>query len=324
MINLDEQLKDVRTVAIAGHVRPDGDAFGSCMGMYLFLKEYYPKIEAHVYLENNFSPAFTFVTCSDEIVTSYPDVDPVDLFISLDVSSLDRFGEALKYFEASKRTLVIDHHISNPCFGDVNEIQPDASSTSELVTLLIGKERLNRTIAEPLYMGIVHDTGVFQYSCTSSRTMMVGGWLMDTGINFSRIVEKTFFTKTHAQAHVIGKALSESILMLDGKVIFSVIHKKDMDFYGVGPQDLSAIVSLLREVEGTEVAIFLYQSGSREYKVSLRSNGKVDVAKIAMFFQGGGHVKAAGCTVSGGVHDVVNNIVAKVEEQLHALEESGN
>lgn len=316
MINLDGQLEGVRTCAIAGHVRPDGDAFGSCMGMYLFLRTYYPQIRAQVYLEDNFSPSFRFVKDSDRIRSDYPDTDPVDLFISLDVSSVDRFGGAQKYFEAAQRTLVVDHHISNPLFGDVNEVQPEASSTSELVTLLIGKERLTREIAEPLYMGVVHDTGSFQYSCTSSRTMMVAGWLMDTGIDFSRIVQDTFFIKTYKQVHALGKALSDSILMMDGKIIFSVIHQKDMDFFGVGPQDLSSIVSALRDVEGVEVAIFLYESGTREYKVSMRSNGKVDVARIAVFFQGGGHVKAAGCTMSGGVHDVVNNIVAKVEEQL--------
>ncbi len=320
MISLDEQLKDVKTAAIAGHIRPDGDAFGSCMGMYLFLKRYYPGIDAHVYLEGNFSPSFRFVSCSDSIITDYPDREPVDLFISLDVSAIDRFGGAQKYFDSARRTLVIDHHISNPLFGTVNEVQADASSTSELVTLLIGKERLTPEIAEPLYMGIVHDTGVFQYSCTSSRTMMVGGWLMDTGIDFSKIVQDTFFIKSYKETQIMGKALNESILMLDGKVIFSVIHQKDMDLYGVGPQDLSAIVSQLRDVEGVETAVFLYESGTREYKVSMRSNGKVDVAKIAMFFGGGGHVKAAGCTMTGGVHDVVNNIVAKVQEQLTAAE----
>lgn len=319
MINLDEQLKNVRTAAIAGHVRPDGDAFGSCMGMYLFLRTYYPQVDTHVYLEGNFSDAFRFVAHTDEIITSYPEIEPVDLFISLDVSALDRFGSALPYFNAAKRTLVIDHHISNPLFGAVNEVQPDSSSTSELVTLLIGKDRLTKEIAEPLYLGVINDSGVFRYSCTSSRTMEIAGWLMDTGIDFSKICDVAFYQKTYAQTHVIGKALSESMLMLDGKVIFSVIHQKEMNFYGVGPQDLSPISSILRETEGVEVAIFLYESGIREFKVSMRSNGKVDVAKIAQFFQGGGHVNAAGCTMNGGVHDVVNNIVAKVAEQLHLL-----
>ena len=194
MINLDEQLKDVRTVAIAGHVRPDGDAFGSCMGMYLFLRTYYPQVDTHVYLEGNFSDAFRFVAHTDEIITSYPEIEPVDLFISLDVSAPDRFGSALPYFHAAKRTLVIDHHISNPLFGAVNEVQPDSSSTSELVTLLIGKDRLTKEIAEPLYLGVINDSGVFRYSCTSSRTMEIAGWLMDTGIDFPKIAEETFFT----------------------------------------------------------------------------------------------------------------------------------
>lgn len=319
MICLDDQLQGVRTLSIAGHVRPDGDAFGSCMGLYQFLKKYYPQIEATVYLEDNYSPSFRFLEDTDKIVSPAPPGEPADLFVSLDVSAPDRLGDCLGAFQTARRTLVIDHHISNPAFGQVNEIQPEASSTSEIVTRLIGWQRLTPEIAKPLYMGIVHDTGVFQYSCTSTTTMTVAGWLMDTGIDFSKIVSDTFFTKTYAQIHAIGKALGESMLMLDGKVIFSVMSKRDMDFYGVGPNDLGSIVSLLRETEGVEVAIFLYETGTSQYKVSLRSNGKVDVAAIASFFQGGGHVRAAGCTMNGGVHDVINNIVARVEEQLAPL-----
>lgn len=165
-------------------------------------------------------------------------------------------------------------------------------------------------------MGIVHDTGVFQYSCTSSRTMKVGGWLMDTGIDFSKICDETFFQKTYEQNQVMGKALTESMRMLDGKVIFSVIHRKEMDFFHVAPKDLDGIVAQLRNTKGVEVAIFLYECGTRQYKVSLRSNGLVNVARIASFFQGGGHERAAGCTMNGGVHDVINNVVAKIAGQL--------
>lgn len=316
MIDLDAILTGAETAAIAGHVRPDGDAFGSCMGLYLFLKEYYPQISTSVYLEDSYAESFRFIDCSDEIQHAPSGENAVDVFFSLDCADFERLGKAGPLFNAARTTVVIDHHISNNGFGMINEIQPDASSTSEIIALLIGRDRINKTIAQPLYMGIIHDTGIFRYTCTSSRTMMVGGWLMDTGIPFTEICDETFSRKTYHQNQVLGRALTESIRMLDGRVIFSVMHRKDMKFYQVKPQDLDGIVQQLRVTEGVEVAMFLYESDVRQYKVSMRSNGKVDVSKIAVFFQGGGHKMAAGCTMNGGVHDVVNNIVARIEEQL--------
>ncbi len=316
MISLDEVLSGVSTVGICGHVRPDGDAFGSCMGLYLFLKTYYPSIRANVYLEDQYSETYRFVSCSDTIIHDYPPQEPHDLFIALDSADVARLGLAINYFREAKKTVVIDHHVSNMGYGMINEIQPDASSTSELIALMIGKDRITKEIAEPLYMGIAHDTGVFQYSCTSSRTMMVGGWLMDTGIAFSEICDATFFRKTYNQNQVLGRALTESILMMDGKLIFSAMRRKDMDFYQVEPKDMDGIVQQLRLTAGVEVAVFMYEIAPRSYKISLRSNGKVDVSKVAVYFQGGGHVMAAGCTINGGVHDVVNNIAAQVDKQL--------
>lgn len=316
MIDLEEMLKGVKTVAISGHVRPDGDCFGSCMGMYLYVLTYHPEIDAKVYLEDNFSRSFLFVSRSGDICHDYPDRDDTDLFISLDAADASRLGQAQKYLAAAKKTVVIDHHVSNPGFGLVNEIQAESSSTCELVTLLIGRGKLTKEIAEPLYLGIAHDSGVFTYSCTTMRTFETAGWLIGTGIDFSTIIDRTWRQKTYVQNQILGYALMQSILMLDGKVIFSVVHKKEMDFYGVQPTDMDGIVQQLRVTKGVEVAIFLYESGVREYKVSMRSNGKVDVAQIAVLFGGGGHRVAAGCTMSGGVHDAVNNLVEQIDLQL--------
>ncbi len=316
MISLDHILESVKTVGICGHVKPDGDAYGSCMGLYLFLKTYYPSIQAKVYLEDSYPDSYRFVSCSDQVIHDYPDEEPHDLFIALDSGSLDRLGRSLDYFLAARNTVVIDHHVSNTGYGLIREIQADASSTSELIALLIGKDRITKEIAEPLYMGIVHDTGIFQYSCTTSRTMMVGGWLMDKGINYPWICDETFFLKSYRQNQVLGRALTESILMMDGRLIFSAIRRKDMDFYQVCPADLDGIVQALRVTRGVEVAVFLYESAPARFKVSLRSNGRVDVSKVAVYFQGGGHFMAAGCTMDGSVYDVVNNIAAQVEKQL--------
>lgn len=320
MIGLDSILDGVSTAGICGHVKPDGDAYGSCMGLYLFLKTYYPHIRARVYLEDNYPESFRFVSCSEEIIHDYPKEEAHDVFFALDCSDLMRLGQSLGYFQAAKKQVVIDHHISNSGFGMINEIQPDASSTSELIALLIGQDRITKQIAEPLYMGIVHDSGVFRYSCTSSRTMAVAGILMDTGIDFPTICDETFFLKSHHQNQILGKALMDSVLMMDGRLIYSVVRQSDLEFYHLGTKDLDGIVQQLRVTRGVEVALFLYEISPNEYKVSMRSNGHVDVARIGLHFSGGGHVRAAGCNMEGSLSDVIDSLVSQVEKQLPQAE----
>lgn len=127
---------------------------------------------------------------------------------------------------------------------------------------------------------------------------------------------RRFLKRSYVQNQVLGRALLESVRFMDGRCIFSSIDLKTMEFYKVVPKDLDGIVSQLRITKGVECAIFLYQTKTLEYKVSLRSNGKVDVAAIASYFGGGGHVRAAGCTMQGTVHDCVNNLSEQIEKQL--------
>ena len=224
-------------------------------------------------------------------------------------------------FETAGKTLCIDHHITNPGFAEQNWVDAQASSTAELVYQALEEDKISKETAEAVYLGIIHDTGVFQYSNTTPRTMQIAGRLMAKGIDFSRIIEDTFYRKTYVQNQVLGRALMESILLLDGKIIVGRIRQKDMSFYGVGPADLEGIVSQLRVTAGVEVAIFLYETGTQEYKASLRSNGIVDVSAVCSYFGGGGHVKAAGCTMHGSLYDVVNNLTLHIEQQLNDSEE---
>ena len=105
-------------------------------------------------------------------------------------------------------------------------------------------------------------------------------------------------------------------MLSEGKCIVGYLRKKDMEFYGVDGKDLDGIVSQLRLTKGVEVAIFLYETETQKFKVSMRSNGRIDVSQIAVYFGGGGHVRAAGCELSGSVYDVVNNITAEIERQI--------
>lgn len=285
---LKDALMHAKTVAIGGHVRPDGDCVGSCMGLYQYIRDCYKEIEVDVYLED-IPESFKFIEATKDILGEVPEGKTYDLFISLDCGDAGRLGFSECLFENAVKTFCVDHHISNEAYADKNYIVPEASSTSELVYRLIDSEKITKDVAECLYLGIVHDTGVFQYSNTSPETMEIAADLMRKGVRASEIIEKTFYEKTYAQNQILGRALFESFLFMDGKCIVSYITKRIMDLHEVTPKDLEGIVSQLRMTKGVEVAILLYETGAQEYKVSLRASGDVDVSRVAKYFGGGGH-----------------------------------
>ena len=315
MIDLDLLLSEADTVAIGGHLNPDGDCVGSCLAMYNYIKEYYPEKKVDLYLDP-IPNIFRFLRYSDEIKSDRSADICYDLFISQDCGDEGRLGESLKYFENAKVTVNIDHHISNPGFAQHNYVVPTASSASELVFNLLPKERINRYIAECIYVGIVHDTGVFQYSSTSKSTMEAAGFLMEQGINYAKIVDETYFVKTFEQNKIIGTALLNSQLHLDGRCISSIITQKEMEECKVLPKHLDGIASQLRSTKGVEASIFIYETGEDAFKVSLRSAEIVDVSAIAVKFGGGGHMRAAGCNLTGKAQDIVATIVAEIAKQL--------
>ena len=148
--------------------------------------------------------------------------------------------------------------------------------------------------------------------------MEIAGKLMAKGVDFGNIIDDTFYRKTYIQNQILGRALLESITFFDGKCIFSAIRKDVIEFYGVDGKDMDGIIDQLRLTEGVEVAIFIYETGPQEFKVSLRSIKRVDVSRIAVYFGGGGHVRAAGCTMSGSIHDVINNLSRHIAAQLES------
>lgn len=314
-MDLKSKLEGKQRIGIAGHVRPDGDCAGSTLAVYNYIKNNYPNTDVRLYLEP-IPNIFKFLQRSMEIRSDYTDEIDFDLFIALDCSDLGRLGNAAKYFEHAKETLCIDHHVTNGAFATDNYIFPKASSTCELVFELLEKEKITREIAECLYTGMVHDTGVFQYSCTSAKTMNIAGQLMEMGIDYPKIVDETFYTKTFNQNKILGQALLNSKLYLDGKVIASVISHQEMQDFDVLPKHLDGIVNQLRITKDVKVALFLYENEDRTFKGSLRVNGEFDVAKIAAVFGGGGHVKAAGFSIEGPAEEAISRVVAEIEKNI--------
>lgn len=296
---LDDELQGIKSVSIAGHIRPDGDCIGSCLGVYNYIKTYFPRIDADVFLEP-IPTIFYFLQGASEIKTA-GDVDKTyDLCIVLDCGDAERLGNAIRYFDTAKHTICIDHHVSNQSFADKNLIVPDASSASELAYGIMDSDKITKAIAECIYTGMVHDTGVFQYSCTSRSTMEIAGRLMELGIDYPAIVDKTFYEKTFAQNQILGQALLNSRIYKEERCIGSVITQEEMKKYGVLPKHLDGIVNQLRVTKEIDVAIFLYEQEDGSYKVSTRCKGDdVDLSEIAVKYHGGGHKKAAGFSLSG-------------------------
>ena len=312
---IDALLAGVSTVAIAGHIKPDGDCAGSTLALYNYIKNNYPGIRATLYLEP-IPNIFKFLHRSDEIVSDFSEDARYDLFFSLDCGDSGRLGGAFRYFDAAERTVCIDHHISNQSFADLNYIHPEASSTSELIFDLLDEEKVTKEIAECLYVGIIHDTGVFQYSCTSSKTMNIAGKLMDKGIDYPDIVDKTFFEKTFEQNRILGTALLKAQRYFDDRCIACIITAQEMADCHALSKHLEGIVAQLRSTKGVDVAVLIYENADGTYKVSMRTNGAVDVAAICMKHGGGGHVRAAGATMTGEPDVILQLLLEDIKEEL--------
>lgn len=239
-----------------------------------------------------------------------------DLFVSCDVSSTDRFGVAGNLFPLAKKTFCVDHHISNPLFADINVVDADASSCAEVLYNLMDPAKIDLDIATSLYTGIIHDSGVFQYSNTRGETLRIAADLLERGVPASRIIDESFNQRTMRQSRILGKVLQESMLYVDGKVIVGSVTLDDMSTYEVTKKDLDGIVSELRLVKGVLAAVFIYETEPSVFKVSLRSNGDLDVSRAAGTFGGGGHIKAAGCTIEGLLSDVRDQLLDELAKYI--------
>lgn len=315
-MNLLEEIGSAKSVAIAGHIRPDGDCISSTLAVYGYLKNARPDMKITVFTQDNPPTIFSYLKGYDEMNLTYSPKEKYDVFIALDVSSIDRLGESVYFFDAADKTICVDHHETNPGLADVNEIRPKASSTCEVLYNLFEKQYIDDAVAECLFTGIVHDSGVFQYSNMSRESFNIVGELVEYGFDGPKIIQDTFYVKSYVQNQILGRALLESILFMDGKCIVSMVDRKMMDFYNVLPKHLEGIVNQLKNTRGVEVAIFMYEMGTQRFKVSMRSNGGVNVATVATVFGGGGHERAAGVEMNGTYYDVINALSKEIEKQM--------
>lgn len=314
MIDICKEVENAKTIGISGHIKPDGDCIGSTIGLCLYLRKRFPDKEIVLNLDEP-APCFDSLPCIDIISSEYADKD-YDVYFAVDTIP-SRMGGGEKLYNKAGKKINIDHHISNKDgSGDVNYIDPKASSASELIYRLIDKSYIDRNIAAALYIGIVHDTGVFQYASTSPETLRAAADLVSTGFDFYRLVDETYYEKTYLQNLICAKIVSESELFLDGKVIVGKIDMDTMNEMGATSNDFDGVINQLRITKGVETAVFMYPMNQVTLKVSLRSKMYVDVSKVAEHFGGGGHVRAAGFYYKDNSEGLTDKIIDLIKEQI--------
>ena len=317
MNELIRQIQAAKKIGIAGHIRPDGDCVGSCCALYNYIKDNFSleQKKVVVYMEG-IAPQFYLLDGLSEFTADVTALQDCDLFVALDCASIDRLGKAEEYFLKTEKTILVDHHISNTGYAQTCIVDADASAACEALFELFDESKISLACANALYLGIVHDTGVFKHSNTRRRTMEIAGILLDKGVSSSRIIDGTFFEKSFLQTQLLGRCLTESVLYLDGKVIASVVPLTMKKLYGAVSSDFDGVIDNLRVTRGVEVAVLITEDEEAKCKVSMRSNHEVNVSSIAQNFGGGGHVKAAGCTMMGSTDEILKKVLAAVSEQL--------
>lgn len=313
--NLLEECKDAKNIIVTGHIKPDGDCIGSTVAMTLYLKKKLPGANVRLLLEEPMPHFHVLPEISLIDSTFGGNPKDTDVCIVLDTNA-GRTGGAEKFFEEAKKTINIDHHISNKDGSAMlNFVDPDASSASELVYRIIGEADLDDVIAKFIYLGITHDTGVFRFSNTSKETMIAASNLITYDFDFSDLLEKTYYEKSYEQVLTISGIVAKAERYFGEKIVYGYVDYEDYVKNALNPADFDGAINELRIIRGCECAIFTYPMNEATVKVSLRSIGTVDVSQISELFGGGGHKRAAGFYLKGSREEVLHKILDAIEEQ---------
>lgn len=293
LTKLKKLIDEANTIAISAHINPDGDALGASLSLRKSL-EMYGKFAEVIQI----SEVDDYLTFLPELHNyKEPSLKKYDLFIIVDCSEFERIGKAMDICKESKKSLVIDHHERGKIDTDLNIIYPDVPATCELIYEIIKRLSLpiDTDIATLLYTGLVTDTARFLYSNVNERTFYTAADLFNKGADFDYIYKNLYQNKK------ISKLKFENYIL--DKVEFNLpyalvaVSKKMCDDYSMQMGDTESVVNMLRDLKGIEIACLIKEYDDKEYKISLRSKDYIDVSKIARYYNGGGHMRAAGFSI---------------------------
>ena len=310
MIAIIDAIRKAKEIDILTHIHPDGDALGSTAALKMALEKMGKT--ARVISSQSVPKQMEFASFQLEAYS--PQLKGADVVLSVDASDEDRLGECVRIFHEAKVRLVLDHHVTNNRFGDYNYIDDRAAASGEIIYALIRRlgVELDREMAQALYIAISTDTGGLRYSSTSPRTLRVMADLTEQGLDVAEINRALYETRSKESLLAEGMTLETLHMYGDGKIAVMTLTLDTLGKSGAAEEECDWFVNLARSVQGVEVAVLLKQRGAREIKVSLRSNRYVDVAALAQELGGGGHIRAAGCTLYETAESTEKIIVEKL------------
>lgn len=310
--NLDNIIKSSKKILLLSHVNPDGDTLGSMCAMYSMIYDRF-KIKADMNVVSNIPFNYKFIP-NVNLAQRYFDPSLVyDLVITLDVAAIDRVRDSKILFDKAKCTINIDHHKTNPGFGDFQIIEPEASSCGEVLFNYFKKNNwvVTKDAATCLYTAIMTDTGNFRFENTTSSVFAAVSELVEYGANPHEIYKYCYETKTKNFVMFQNYCVNKAVFLDDNKIAYTTVYKKDLEKFSAGDDYTDGIAETLRAIDSTEVSFVVKEVESKLTKVSMRSK-HVDVAEICAKFGGGGHTYAAGCTIKAAVEDSINKLSKEI------------
>ena len=311
--DLDSLIKQSKKILLLSHMNPDGDTLGSMCALYSMIYKRF-KIKADMNVVSNIPYNYKFLPNVDLAERYYDKSLVYDLVITLDVAAIDRVMDSKILFDKAKCTVNIDHHKTNPKFGDFQIIEPDASSCGEVLFNYFKAHNwiLTEDAAICLYTAIMTDTGNFRFENTSSNTFRSAADLVDAGANPNYIYKKCYETKTKNYVMFQNYCVNKAVFIEDNKIAYTTVYKKDLEKFSAGDDYTDGIAETLRAIDTTEVSFVAKEVESKLTKISMRSK-KADVAAVCMKFGGGGHKFDAGCTIKANIKDSITQLLKEIK-----------
>lgn len=309
------EIRKHKIFLITSHVNPEADSIGSQVAFVELLKAMGKK--AFMLNADKPSRRYSFLPNCNNIITLYKN-QKYDAICFLDCADTKRIGRIYQGLNLSKRTINIDHHISNDSFADVNLVIEKASSTAEILYDLFKEARvkINKTAAICMYAAVLTDTGSFNYSNVTSNTHKVVADLVKCGIDTNKIYKKAYEEVAPSTIKLLANTLSTLKISADNKIAWVKIDKAMLRKSNASPEDEEDFVNFPRSIKGVKVAMLFTEVEKNKIKVSFRANESADVNKIALCFSGGGHKKASGCTINATMREAEKKVLSVVKRHL--------
>lgn len=315
------KLKEAETILLYPHVIMDGDTLGSSIALCAALRKIGKK--AHILIEDAI-PSYLFFLEKDYCTYDQNIIETPDISMSVDCSDIERFVKRKDKFLTGKSSICIDHHRTNNYFAELNYIDEHAGAVGEIVYDLIrimGIE-LDVEMAEAIYTAISTDTGNFQYTNTTKTTHLITAELFDAGIDLEKISVEVYQNTRYEKLKILNEVISTIEVFSGGKADIAYVTQEMLAKTGAIMEETEGIIETLRNIRGVEISTFLKETGPDEIKVGLRAKTYGDVAVIAQSFGGGGHRKAAGCTLNTSLQEAKKLVSAAIVAQLEKTENS--